>query len=153
MITIVNGDLFNAPKSQIICHQVNCQGKMGRGIATHFKNKYPDMYDNYVQLCEFTHMLGQVYCYEDKNHGRFIANLFMQDFYGRDKRYTDYNAMANCFEKMAVFAKNHSLSLATPYKIGCNNAGGNWKIVYTIIEETCKDIDVYIYDKKGESML
>ena len=38
MIKIVEGDLFSAPNG-IICHQVNCKGNMGRGVAKTFKQK------------------------------------------------------------------------------------------------------------------
>ena len=42
MITIVNGDLFHA-RDGVICHQVNCKGVMGRGVAKTFKE--------YVNAC------------------------------------------------------------------------------------------------------
>ena len=40
------------------------------------------------------------------------------------------------------------MSIALPYGIGCNNAGGNWNIVKTMIEEYLVDLDVYIYDNR-----
>ncbi len=50
-VTIVKGDLFNAPKGAIICHAVNCMGVWGAGIAKTFKNKYPDAYRFYNRMC------------------------------------------------------------------------------------------------------
>ena len=32
MIKIIDGDLLNS-EADIICHQVNCQGKMNSGVA------------------------------------------------------------------------------------------------------------------------
>ena len=51
MITIKEGDLFRAP-SGIICHQVNCKGNMGRGVAKIFKEKYPFAFSQYKDLCK-----------------------------------------------------------------------------------------------------
>ena len=36
MIKIINGDLFDTD-ANIICHQVNCKGKMGSGVALQVK--------------------------------------------------------------------------------------------------------------------
>ena len=42
MITVVDGNLFaRNNKLDVIAHQVNCQGAMGKGIALDFKNKFP----------------------------------------------------------------------------------------------------------------
>ena len=31
-VRVIDGDLFNT-KAKYICHQVNCKGKMGSGVA------------------------------------------------------------------------------------------------------------------------
>jgi O-acetyl-ADP-ribose deacetylase (regulator of RNase III) len=51
MVNIVDGDILNA-KENIICHQVNCQGVMGSGLAKQIKNKYPNVYAKYKKFCE-----------------------------------------------------------------------------------------------------
>ena len=45
MIKVINGDLFNST-ARFIVHQVNCQGKMGSGVALQVKQKFflPQMY-------------------------------------------------------------------------------------------------------------
>lgn len=52
-------------KSGIICHQVNCIGVMGAGLALKIRNKWPIVYKKYKEDCKqfMTHpemMLGHV---------------------------------------------------------------------------------------------
>ena len=46
MIKIIDGNLFDS-KAQIICHQCNCQGVMGSGVAAEVKRRYPHVYKAY----------------------------------------------------------------------------------------------------------
>ena len=46
MIKLIEGNLFNT-KANIICHQCNCQGIMGSGVALEVKNRYPKVYESY----------------------------------------------------------------------------------------------------------
>lgn len=50
-IKIIDGDLFTT-NAQIICHQVNCQGKMGSGVAKQVREKYPHVYEEYKGYVE-----------------------------------------------------------------------------------------------------
>ena len=40
------GNLLDAPVDYI-CHQVNCQGRMGSGIAKQIKKRWPRVYEVY----------------------------------------------------------------------------------------------------------
>lgn len=52
MIQILeNSDLLKIDKG-IICHQTNCIGVMGGGIALQIRNKWPNVYKQYVNECE-----------------------------------------------------------------------------------------------------
>mgnify|MGYP002570523564 FL=1 len=44
MIKIIDGDLFRS-NARIIVHQVNCQKRMGSGVALQVKKKYPNVYN------------------------------------------------------------------------------------------------------------
>ncbi len=56
-IKIIDGDLFST-KSNYICHQVNCQGKMGSGVAKQIRTKFPTVYKWYKVRCdEGAHLL------------------------------------------------------------------------------------------------
>ncbi|WP_223260709.1 hypothetical protein [Bacillus sp. LNXM65] len=42
MIKTVDGNILEASED-IICHQVNCKGVMGAGLAKQIKSKYPNI--------------------------------------------------------------------------------------------------------------
>ena len=44
-IQFVSGDLFaNCFQAKALGHGCNCRGSMGTGIATGFRDRYPEMY-------------------------------------------------------------------------------------------------------------
>lgn len=147
MIKIVSSNILNA-KEDIICHQTNGMAVMGTGIAKQIRDKYPEVFEKYKNYCNsidlFIELLGKVQpikCHD----GKIVCNLFGQHRYGRDKRYTDYSAVKECLSKIKSYAQNKGLSIALPYNMGCMNAGGDWNIVYKMIEEVFNDYDVTIY--------
>lgn len=148
MIKHAFGNIFDSTADAIL-HQVNCQGVMGAGIAKQVRNKFPDVYQNYKELCDKhrtcpSTLLGTAQVCAKENRQSDIVNLFAQNRYGRDKkRYTDYAALRKCLTYV-----NHTYagkSVAVPYLIGCGFGGGDWNIVLQIIEDTLKDCDVTIY--------
>jgi len=139
MIKIVDGDILNATED-ILAHQVNCMGIMGSGIAKQIKDKYPDVFNQYRKFFvnnKFT-ALGKCQIVKAEEN-KYIANLFGQYKYGRDKQYTDYDALEEALVSLKISAKDHNKSVAIPFNIGCGLAGGSWKVVYKIIEEVFDD--------------
>ena len=67
----------------------------------------------------------------------FVANLFAQDDYGKakDKIYTNYSALEQCFAKLDSFAKKANLNIYLPYKIGCGYGKGDWTLVTHLIDK------------------
>ena len=94
MVEIVNNSNLLDVKSGIICHQVNCIGAMGAGIALQIKNKWPVVFNDYKKECQlFVHnpkkLLGKVQdtLVSDK---LVVANCFGQVYPGRNGIMTDY---------------------------------------------------------------
>lgn len=46
------GNLLNAPQ-KVIAHQVNCQGKMGEWSGKAIRDKYPKVYETYLNTCAY----------------------------------------------------------------------------------------------------
>lgn len=143
MIKHIKCDIFESG-ADIICHQVNCQGVMGSGIAKQVKEKYPEVYIKYKKICDEhtqdrSSLLGKVQLIDVS--GKSIANLFAQEYYGYDgKCYTDYNALRKCL-KIANDCLDWEQTIAIPYLMGCRRGGGDWDIVYQMIEEIFGDSD------------
>ncbi len=154
MIKIVEGDILNS-NADIICHQVNCQGIMGAGLAKQIRNKYPNVYNDYKEYCNSNtpeEILGTMLPsrYNDINS---IVNIFGQLNYGRNEVKTNYDAVKKALlELKRVLEDLHwqypNCKIAFPYGMGCGLGGGNWDIVYKIIEEVFEDYDVSIYKLK-----
>lgn len=132
-------------KQGIILHQVNCQGVMGSGVALAIRNKWPKVYERYLEHYQKA-KLGMIQIVHIK-YNLFVVNLFAQDRYGREKRHTDYDAMESCLKKIDTWwFKNHQdLSIYIPYRMSCGNAGGNWDIVYSIIQDTLSNFKIVYY--------
>lgn len=134
-IKVIDGDLFDT-SAPFICHQVNCQGRMGSGVAKQVRAKHPKAYKQYMYLCNDkcpSELLGHAQFVYDTD--KIVVNMFSQDRYGYDGRcYTDYRAFASCLREIAESVAA-SETIAMPYNIGCGLAGGDWGTIYSIIEK------------------
>lgn len=156
MITIKEGDLFSAPRG-IICHQVNCKGKMGNGVAKTFKDVFPCAYSNYLDICNSvkssSELLGRVsFCIEETGAS---CCMFAQDDYGNKKFkgcYTNYDAFRNCCISIARYVSDFydskTYPVNMPFGIGCGLGGGDWEIIRSILEEEFKDCNVILWKLK-----
>lgn len=125
----------------IVCHQVNCRGVMGAGIAKSIRNKWPWVYEAYVKA---ELRLGLAHLVK-VGENLLVANLCGQYNYGRDKKYTDYMAVRKALRTIANWRKLNeeitgvSLPIYVPYKMGCSNAGGDWYLVHNIVKDVIPD--------------
>lgn len=147
MITIIDGNIFDS-KANIICHQTNCQGIMGSGIAAEVKARYPHVYESYRRDYENGYLkLGYVNFTTVEPH-RVIANMCGQDNFGYGKQHTNYEALQKCLDRVLAFAieeYDKQPVIAFPYLMSCFRGGGNWDVVYKMIKDTFKDFNVEIW--------
>lgn len=149
------GDILDFTEN-IIVQSVNHQGVMGGGLAKQIVTKYPIINNEnsvYQIMCrgmyfEDIKMHGFVSWYTIQEN-KFIASIFGQDGYGRDRQYTDYVALGNGLDSVRLFAKEKQASIAIPFMMGCGLGGGDWSVVFNIIENCFKyspEISVFIYE-------
>ena len=122
----------------IICHQVNCIGVMGAGLALQIKKKWPQVFREYQQDCKCFEknqalMLGHVQDILVKE-GLVVANCFGQVRPGHGLM-TDYKAWDMVFDKLTDLSNFFSLDLHFPWKIGCGLAGGDWDAMKAKIDK------------------
>lgn len=156
MINYYNGDLLSS-NCAYICHQVNCKGVMGSGIAKQIREAYPQVYEEYKVFCNSTKdKLGSITISRTPNCN--IVNFFSQDDYlPRGKQHTNYEAFRTCCkslhdylysdlskliankmgENIDYFRKRYipNTKIGFPYGIGCGLGGGDWDVVQNIIKE------------------
>ena len=168
MVQYKTGNLLDAPVDYI-CHQVNCQGRMGSGIAKQIKERWPIVYDQYIAAFkereeEVVKLCGQWETQIDVSETflghlqqipvsdtQTVINMFAQQWYGYDgKRYTSYDAFWACLGGIRDSIPKGS-KIGFPYRIGCGLGGANWQVIETMIYTVLgKDFDVYIYVLEGE---
>lgn len=132
-----NSNLLDVQKG-IICHQTNCIGAMGAGIALQIREKWPFVYDLYKEECKSLEsnpkkLLGHV---QDiiVESDLLVANCYGQVYTG-DGLQTDYKAWDILLDKLKDLANYFNLDLHFPWRIGCGLAGGDWAIMSKKIED------------------
>lgn len=165
MIEIVEGNLLESD-CKFIVHQVNCKRAMGRGIAGQIRKKWPEVYEWYCTFIDERYqdglinkssdLLGEI-CVQHLllPHNQFGRNVFIVNFFSQDEYsprgvcHTNYDAFRTCCRELKDLITKldpfNPYTIGFPYKIGCGLAGGDWNIVYSIIEEEFKDYNVRIY--------
>ena len=100
MVKIIEGNLFDT-KAVIICHQCNCQGVMGTGVAAEVKSRYPEVFEVYRRDYEEGKLVLGYVSFAQTSTGQIIANLCGQEKYGYDgKQYTHYDKLQECFDRV-----------------------------------------------------
>lgn len=147
MVTVLTGNLFES-RAQTLVNTVNCVGVMGKGIALEFKQRFPDMFADYVARCRRGEVrLGRPYLYKrlmppwilnfpTKEHWRAVANL--QDIIrGLEYLVTHYREWG-------------IQSLAVP-PLGCGHGQLEWRVVGpTLYRHLSRlDIPVELYAPHG----
>jgi O-acetyl-ADP-ribose deacetylase (regulator of RNase III) len=139
--SFVQGDILDwAGKVDAIGHQVNCLGVMGGGLALQIKNKWPVVFETYVEFInsairETRSLKGCLGCCQlVQTDSCFVANLFGQYDVGA-KLQTDYIALHRSLTSLREQMQLRGLdSVAFPAKLGCGLAGGDWNIVQSVIQ-------------------
>lgn len=151
MIHYVKGNLLDS-NCDYICHQVNCQGVMGSGIAKQIRERWVWVFNSYRNYCcehklKNNELLGNIWGVRLKDTDQWVINMFSQDKYGYDgMRYTSYDAFERCLSAMRARLPKGS-TIGFPKNIGCGLGGGNWKVISALIEEILgEDYEVYIYE-------
>lgn len=149
-IKYVKGDVTEADAT-IIAHGCNAQGVMGSGVAKIIREKYPEAYDAYRNMYYQGGLeLGNVIIAQ--SNGKRIANCITQEFFGTDRRHADYDAIRTVMRTLDVRALGGTVAMPL---IGAGLAGGDWKVISKIIEESFKNSQpvVYVFDKEHEYLL
>lgn len=152
MIEVKKGCLiegFAKHEVNAIAHVCNCQGKMNSGVAKAIRETHPTAYTAYLihheryrgetlgMVSEAT--LDVVLNWEGGTPTpRKIFNMNAQKNYGYDgRRYINYEAFYACAESVGLRMQNKGITtLGIPFLMGSDRAGGNWRIIQTILEET-----------------
>lgn len=136
-----NADITQV-KSGVILHACNCFHTMGAGAAKALRNKWPQIYQTDTNRTSYGDKtkLG-TYSVTSISPRLTILNCYTQYRYGRDKRYTNYEAVYSCLEKTRDNFPDQELHM-TP--LGCGLAGGDWEVVKAMVLSVFKNTDTIV---------
>lgn len=138
MVDVLVGDILQS-EAQTLVNTVNCVGVMGKGIALLFKQRYPDMYRDYVRRCKKSQVKpGIPYHYSDA-FGNSIINFPTKDHWRSSSRIEDIITGLDYF---AAHYKDWGIrSVAFP-PLGCGNGGQDWRIVGRIMYQRLSNVEI-----------
>jgi O-acetyl-ADP-ribose deacetylase (regulator of RNase III)/uncharacterized protein YwgA len=144
---IIVGDILKS-KAQTLVNTVNCVGIMGKGIALEFKNRFPEMFKDYVQRCNRNEIrVGQPHLYKSL-FGQQIVNFPTKEHWKSISKISD---VERGLDYLLAHYKNWGItSIAIP-PLGCGNGQLEWKVVGPLIYKRAKqmEIPVEIYAPYG----
>ena len=141
------GDIFNSTARTLV-NTINCVGVMGKGVALDFKNKYPDMYKEYVQLCAENMVKPGIPYYYSDLLGASVVNFPTKDHWRSPSK------LSYIISGLDWFRSNYQqlgiTSIAFP-PLGCGNGGLSWDVVGPLMYDKLSDlpIEVEIYAPYG----
>lgn len=150
MVKYISGDILTPNHSSskvLVCHQVNCQGVMGSGLARQVKIQCPEAYESYIKIVRDSdkQCLGWVDLAYIHSKNFMVANIFGQYDYGMGKQRTNYQALSCAFDTIRLCSSGYIVRF--PYLMGCYRGGGAWEVVEKMILDKIarQGIDVEIW--------
>ena len=141
VIKYTQGNIF-ASNCQALINTVNCEGKMGKGLAYQFKKKFPEMEQDYVKVCEHGELYpGKLHIYQEN---KFLIINFPTKNKWREKSKIEYiiSGLKNLKEEIV---KRDIKSVAIP-PLGAGNGGLNWNEVKSEINRELLDMENVVFE-------
>jgi len=132
----------------IIAHICNTVGGWGAGFVVALSRRWSEPERTYRERHRAVgSVLGTVQVVEVEP-GLWVANMVAQHGIGHGwgrRPPIRYDALRQCLEQVAGTARDLGATIVGP-RFGAGLAGGDWAQVEAIIEETCAEVPVTIYD-------
>ena len=145
MVKYIKGNILNVTEG-IIVQQVNCKGVMGAGLAKQIRDKWPSVYNRYLDKVYYSpkneDLLGTT-AWNKVDTNLFVASIFGQYDYGHGTKFTIYPALFKGLDYVFGMAETDQIPVYIPKGLGCGLAGGNWDFVEAYIQ----DLDLF-FDKE-----
>lgn len=147
MIIYKKGNLLE-DHAEAFVNAVNTVGVMGAGIARQFKQKFPEMFEQYEKDCQQGNVkLGQMHIYKrtSQTSPKYIINFPTLE------HWSDQATLENIEKGLAnliqITKKLNIHSIAIP-PLGCGIGGLNWADVKVLVEQTFanENIQVHLYE-------
>ncbi len=141
MLTYLETNLLSSP-AQTLVNTVNTEGVMGKGIAKQFKEKFPEMFFEYRQICDAKKLqVGNLHLWRGRD--KWILNFPTKTTWKMPSKTSYIEAglkkFVEAYEKLGI------ISISFP-RLGCGNGQLSWDIdVKPLIEKYLADLPINIY--------
>lgn len=140
MVTVLIGDLFKS-KAQTLVNTVNCVGIMGKGLALQFKQRFPEMFEDYARRCQNHQVkLGKPYLYR-RLIEPWILNFPTKDHWRSVARLSDIIQGLKYLQKHC--REWGITSMAVP-PLGCGEGQLEWRVVGPTLYRCLSTLDVAV---------
>ncbi|MFQ5688305.1 MAG: macro domain-containing protein [Candidatus Scalindua sp.] len=149
-IVEIRGNIFES-SCQTIVNTVNCVGVMGKGIAFEYKNRYPQMYQAYVDVCN-KNQLSPGLLFLWKKTTPWILNFPTKDHW---KYPSKIEYIENGLKKFVdTYLQRGVTSIAFP-ELGTSFGGLKWEDVSKIMYQHLQplpnlSIEIYHFDPQAK---
>jgi O-acetyl-ADP-ribose deacetylase (regulator of RNase III) len=131
-------------QAQTVVNTVNTVGVMGKGIAAHFKHRYPEMFVAYQRLCRERKLdIGKLWLW--KASDQWVLN-FPTKRHWRNPSKLSY--VEGGLQKFVAEYEGRGIREISFPRLGCGNGGLSWDDVRPLMERylTRLPIPVFIHD-------
>jgi len=139
MMKFIQGDIFES-KAQTLVATVNCVGVMGKGLAKEFKDRFPEMFKEYVRVCKRGELRQGVLFIHDELDKKILCFPTKDNWKGPSKYEFIEAGLKNLQEN---YSKWGIASIAIP-PLGSGLGGLDWKKVKDLIIKYMKDLPIEI---------
>jgi O-acetyl-ADP-ribose deacetylase (regulator of RNase III)/uncharacterized protein YwgA len=146
-VEVLVGDMFES-RSQTLVNTVNCVGVMGKGVALEFKQRFPDMFEDYVRRCKRGSVrLGEPYLF------RYLTGPWVLNFPTKDhwRSVANLNDIVRGLEYLLAHYTEWGITSLSVPPLGCGNGQLEWRIVGpTLYRYLCRfKIPIELYAPHG----
>lgn len=151
-INYIVGELLNDTRTvQAFAQGCNVEGIMNSHTSIMFRNRYPAMYQEYLELCEredpeFT--LGDVFLWQSPRDGIWVFNLAIEE--NSFCKVASNKVLEKSFQQMRALAEQENITSIAMPTVGGGVGGLNWGRASKLLERTFRKWkgDIFVYVKQ-----
>lgn len=151
----LNMDITTVTGKAVIMHGVNCQRKMGSGVAKALYTKWPQIKEDYLSHRRTDMHLGKISTVQ-VSETLYVINCWTQDKYGYDGAvYASADAIEQALKRVLQLCMRKDVHILYSPKIGAGLGGLDWKAqilpIFEKAEGEFPEVEIIICDyKEGE---
>ena len=147
MIHFVQGDLFASGCAALV-NPVNCVGVMGKGLALHFRRRFPANFEAYRNACARRAVRpGRCFVFDaHAGRPRFVVNFPTKRHWRDPSRIED---IALGLDDLAGILRRHAVDSVAIPPLGCGLGGLPWPRVRALLLDRlapCERVSIIIHE-------